>query len=1002
MPFLTFKRQKSNLLALLMLILLSITYVARADFPVPVAPKPNWTLQIPADLNAEIPLNNVSSGVHYLLVDTQIYAENESKPKYFFRYAEKVLNQTGVERSSQITVDFDPIYEQLSLHDITIWRDKRAINKLDTARMSLVNREEELDNLLYNGRQTLHVILDDVRAGDVIEYSFSLEGDNPIYNGTFAYSHSLNWAVPLHHLAVTVHWHKPTPLFHQITDSNLTVQTERTSGGGSRYRVEQRNLDAVVSDENTPVWFEPYGRVYFSESKSWREVANWARPLMESGRESNAAIKSLANQILRQHDDPVKQIFAALQYVQEEVRYFGIEIGENSHRPARAGTTLSRRYGDCKDKTMLLLSILDELNIEAHPALVNTLRRHTIADIIPSGRQFNHVIASVIQGGKTYWLDPTRQYQYGGLDAIYQADYGYALVLRSKADALTSMKPAEVSSSSEIKEEIDISAGKDAPAIYRVHTTSTGLDAEKNRRRFASRSLTTIQDEYLKFYKDYYPKIATASPITFADDPQHNRTVVEEQYAIDDFWKFDEDDKSYYAWFYSNALSDYLKMPAEKKRSSPFALSHPVNIQQTVEIKLDEQNWHFDDEDFREDNEFFTFTYAVRFDKDGKKLTLQHTYRSKKDAVALEHFPTYLAALERSKGYINYSIFSDFSPPTAEATEEETNLVVVIIGLYVLLLIVVIALWRIDSARHPFSGEMSYYPVAQHKFIALWLLTFGVYGIYWFYRNWLYIRERDQSHIMPLARGIFYPLWYYPLFKDLHDDGANRGKACLPPPAAGVVLAVLFLILNVSGNFIGYEVLFTCAAGFLMLPLVNCINHTNQDDSAYRHNSRWRVYHYLLTLLAIPLCVITLGGETGLTPSDRVIDGSKLLSHDIKFLQRKGVIVPDEKIIYFYSDAFLSNRDDGNGYTDRKVFSYWQDESGFNLHTAAYADIKNIEVTWGDLADHTIVKIILPDDSWFILYASTTKKKDKVFVADLMSRWKKEASKTAPKSEPDI
>ncbi|MGE5952517.1 MAG: hypothetical protein ACM308_02685, partial [Qipengyuania vulgaris] len=148
-----------------------------------------------------------------------------------------------------------------------------------------------------------------------------------------------------------------------------------------------------------------------------------------------------------------------------------------------------------------------------------------------------------------------------------------------------------------------------------------------------------------------------------------------------------------------------------------------------------------------------------------------------------------------------------------------------------------------------------------------------------------------------------------------------------------------------------------CAAGFLMLPLVNCINHTNQDDSAYRHNSRWRVYHYLLTLLAIPLCVITLGGETGLTPSDRVIDGSKLLSHDIKFLQRKGVIVPDEKIIYFYSDAFLSNRDDGNGYTERKVFSYWQDESGFNLHTAAYADIKNIEVTWGDIADHTIVKI---------------------------------------------
>jgi hypothetical protein len=977
----------------LVCMLIGATVNAQAEPPVPISPHPGWVLDISANLDSKVPQENISRGVHYLLVDTQIRVGDGNKTEYFSHYAERVLNQTGVESNSQITIEFDPTYESLTLHKIVVWRDNHAVSKLGTARMSLVNREEDLENLMYNGRKTLHVILDDVRVGDTIEYSFTHKGDNPIYNGIFSYSHALNWSVPVQRMALTVHWNKQAPLYHQITNSDLSLKTTKTAGG-MRYQLDQINVEPLIEEKNLPEWFTPYGTAYFSESASWRQVADWARPLMESGVEGNNEIRKIAERIITQHGDPTDQIAASLQYVQEEIRYFGIEIGDNSHRPSKASATLARRYGDCKDKTVLLISILRELGIEAHPALVNTRRQKSINDIIPNARQFDHVIARVTHDGKAYWLDPTRQYQYGGLHAIYQPDFGYALVLRPNTYSLTAMSPEQAPSAVVIRDSFDLTAGKDAPVSYTVHTTNTGLEAEKIRLRKASKSPNEIQEEYLDFYREYYAHIKSASPIAFIDSPELNKLTVEEQYTIEGLWQLDENDHRNYASFYNNVVSPYLKSPKEKQRKHPLALPHPVNVRQVIEVRLDERQWNFDDEKFSEDNDIFSFTYAARFDQTKKLLTLEYSYQSKINHLPASRMPDYLAALERSNSYMDYRIFSG-SLSAAEDEGQEINYFSWIVGLFALVSVVAIVLWRIDAARHPYSGEMTYYPVAPPKFIALWSLTFGIYGCYWFYRNWKYVRQRDQSSIMPIARSIFYVFWYYPLFKDLREDSSRRhGRAQLPAPFVGVVLAVAFFAINASASVSGYDFLFSGIASLLMLPMVISINNINgHADAAYQHNSRWRIHHYLLILLATPLLLLALGSETGLTPSDRVIAGKKLPSYDIKFLQRNGAIAPADNIIYFYSDAILSNRDDGNGYTDRHVFSYWRENGEFHLNTAGYADIKDIQVTRGDLLDATTIKVIRQDESWFILYASPIKKMDQLFINGLQERWKKATQK---------
>ena len=116
------------------------------------------------------------------------------------------------------------------------------------------------------------------------------------------------------------------------------------------------------------------------------------------------------------YQSPEDRMAAALAFVQDEIRYMGIEVGPNSHEPNDPSLVFERRFGDCKDKAYLFCTILQAMNINACEALVHTENMGVIADWLPSPYDFDHVVAHVRLNGKTYWLDPTEVHQGGSID----------------------------------------------------------------------------------------------------------------------------------------------------------------------------------------------------------------------------------------------------------------------------------------------------------------------------------------------------------------------------------------------------------------------------------------------------------------------------------------------------------------------------------------------------------------------------------------------------------
>ena len=89
-----------------------------------------------------------------------------------------------------------------------------------------------------------------------------------------------------------------------------------------------------------------------------------------------------------------------LDYLDREVRYTGIEFGEAAIVPHDPAEMLSHKYGDCKDKATLLVTMLRAAGIPAYVALLNVGSRMDVPADLPGMGLFDHAIVFVPGDGR--------------------------------------------------------------------------------------------------------------------------------------------------------------------------------------------------------------------------------------------------------------------------------------------------------------------------------------------------------------------------------------------------------------------------------------------------------------------------------------------------------------------------------------------------------------------------------------------------------------------------
>ncbi len=141
-------------------------------------------------------------------------------------------------------------------------------------------------------------------------------------------------------------------------------------------------------------------------------------------------------------------------------------------------------------------------------------------------------------------------------------------------------------------------------------------------------------------------------------------------------------------------------------------------------------------------------------------------------------------------------------------------------------------------------------------------------------------------------------------------------------------------------------------------------------------------------LLVALVVLLGFAIEFGYLPDSAAKPAGKIHPRHLKQLQAMGVVDPGETVLYFYSTALLSIRDDGNLFTDRRVISYQDTGDELQIFAAPYDEITDIGFEPGEAwGDHSTITVTQADGNWFVLYVGPEGNGDQSFYDRLNQTW---------------
>lgn len=119
-------------------------------------------------------------------------------------------------------------------------------------------------------------------------------------------------------------------------------------------------------------------------------------------------------------------------WVRDNIRYVAVDLGTGGWRAHAVDWVLLSRYGDCKDHSVLLQTMLQAANIQAVPVLLNTGGQYSLPEL-PSSYSFNHAMVYLPQ--LEVFVDSTSTAAFGELPWV-DLDKPVAVALRDGAQIM--------------------------------------------------------------------------------------------------------------------------------------------------------------------------------------------------------------------------------------------------------------------------------------------------------------------------------------------------------------------------------------------------------------------------------------------------------------------------------------------------------------------------------------------------------------------------------------
>ncbi|WP_221391173.1 DUF3857 domain-containing transglutaminase family protein [Dyadobacter sp. NIV53] len=645
-----------------------------------IKPAPSWLL--PVTPGGKAPSSkDFSDGYYVVFSDRQVHLDKKTA---YYHHIRQIASESGIQNGSEISVVFNPSYEHIDFHKITVWRDGKAVSEMKASDFKIIPVETDRQRFIYNGDFSASVILKDIRKGDRIEYAYSLTGWNPVLLNKYSSTFSFGVYDYISHIHYAV-----------ITDSDRKIyfkdfnkppgKTTRKTNSGTSYEWDLKSIKNIRYEDDVPSWFSNQPAVQITEYETWKEVVDWGLnfyqipavggPLKNKVEEWKKLAKGSRHAYME----------SAVRFVQDEIRYLGIETGENSHRPHNPDEVFRQRYGDCKDKSFLLCALLKANDIDSDPMLVNTYKKSHVSEYLPSPADFNHVVVrarirdegpNLSKENAFVFIDATFSLQGGAISKLFFPAYGAGLLLRKGQEDIIPV-PLQNPGYVTVEEEIVLPAQNQVLAMGSFITKTIYFEGEADdmRSQFQDNNLSETEETYLNYYRKNYKnaEFETLNPLEYYDQREANNFSLIERYSMKNAWQYDSTRQKYYFSIWGKMLYDQLLELPNKPRKEPAYLKFPYHLMYTIRVRMPGP-WNVPDDKWEIKRDAYEIAFKSEFVAAENVWQLYYEYETLKDHITPDESKQFKEDISKIVDNLDYELNSP-------ATDTETkNIPMMLLG----------------------------------------------------------------------------------------------------------------------------------------------------------------------------------------------------------------------------------------------------------------------------------------------------------------------------------
>ncbi len=448
-----------------------------------------------------------------------------------------LLTERAVEGLGELRLNYDAENSALNVHVARTWKPDGTVVEADIERAHELAPAETQESRVYSGQRVRVISMPALETGATIEWKFT-RARTLLFEATWWADWSFESGLPAVTSRFTVATRKDTPDVTVVTRNHdaLPEVSERDGMLVRRWVLEKR--PGLPDEPAAPRFQDRVASVHVSSLASWDELGAWYRELSGGAAELTDEIRAATREAIGETaaaaprtPERIREIAHRLySLVSGRIRYVGIEFGVGGYQPRNVADTWATGFGDCKDQATLLIGMLAEAGIEAHPALVRTESRTDLATWPPSPSVFDHLIVYIPGAGDDgagLFVDPTLPLL--GPGDLPASDQGApALIVRPDAVELAGVPRTPAGSNVfEVERVVDL---RD-PARTAVHDESItrGYFANLLRLTYGRASKEELLEFSAMGFRDDFPNATeiTVSSLTGQDPGEPEARLVE-------------------------------------------------------------------------------------------------------------------------------------------------------------------------------------------------------------------------------------------------------------------------------------------------------------------------------------------------------------------------------------------------------------------------------------------------------------------------------------------